>query len=232
MPIRFGIEHDKALDIIAHQRSGHHGIMHWLFCQFPQPSAFARHIGGSLAWFNNREFPAAPQDKAVVFGLNLEGDLWHWIDCNTIRAEPKLVVIRDIKNIVASLTKLRGPERIHENALRSLEDYMLFALDEQAQNENNVVVANYPRWHADKEYREELFNKVCGLLDISCEFTDVGKDYVMGAGGGSSFSGLTLPGSKLDVLNRWKDKQFEDVLGRIPDNLLELNREYFGDIYD
>ncbi len=229
--IKQGIECDKFLNIIAHQRSGHHGVMHWLFCQLPQPSAFLHHPGSKPAWFNGNKFLNTQlEEKPVVLGLNLEGgaDLIY----KQTMSDPKLIIVRDVKNLVVSLAKLRGNARIHRQAFKAMENYTTFAIDKTVQKSCNAAVVNYHKWHLSKEYRKEIFKTICDLIGIEAEFTDAGKNFVMGSGGGSSFTKQTLTADKMDVLNRYKMKGFDEVLSRIPDRLLRFNEMYFGDIYD
>lgn len=236
MPKKYGIKYDVPLHVVAYQRSGHHGVMYWLFSQLPSPSIFRKSTSNEeFITFDNggtsHRKGTFKNQNAVVLGENLEGCvdiIYDWVP----KEEPALVVVRDIKNNIASIAKRGGHKKFKPHVWECFREYYKFALDKKKQEENNTIVVSYPAWHTIAEYRGSLFKDICGLLKVNAEFTDAGKNFVMGAGGGSSFTGTAVSADKMDVLSRYKDKKVQGAIATIPEDILELNKAFFGDIYD
>ena len=125
-----------------------------------------------------------------------------------------VIILRDLPNLTASrLAKSEKgvgilPMYDEQNGnVRSVERYM------EVYNEhidyflgnsdlNNLLCISYNKWFSNKKYRKSLCKK------IGIAFSDAGKDIVLSAGGGSSFSRIKFhnDGSRMDVLRRYKYK--------------------------
>jgi hypothetical protein len=97
---------------------------------------------------------------------------------------------------------------------------------EPAKGELNISL---PSWHSSLKYRERVFDKVTDMLGVSWAFTDVNRDMVPGAGGGSSFDGQKIPGSQMNVLKRYA--QVDLKKHKVPKELKELDRKIYPELY-
>jgi len=223
-----GLEHKKSLAVLGYPRCGQHGVSHWLFCQFPGLGLFLNNYGPSAhlkVWYANGEQhvkrPLA--DPINLLGVGLEGR----IDTPTCPNLPRVIVVRDIKNHFASI--LKHGNIGHSKLFAVWKDYILHALGHKTFGDQSVTV-NFPKWHIDLDYRRTIFEEVCAMLGASVPFTDAGREYIMGSGGGSSFDKLdfrTNP-SKMKILDRYKAPEVRERIKSIPSDILSLNEQYFG----
>lgn len=157
------------------------------------------------------------------------------------RVRYDLILMRDPFNLFASRLRAneRGKSAAHQMDFmkvksRSISLPQLWLdcareyLDETHYLQNIKVPVNYNLWVLDKEYRQQLAEK------LAMDFTDAGFDEVMTNGGGSSFDGVALNGkaSKMPVLERWKyfaeDPRFQELIK--DSNILDYSSKIFGSI--
>lgn len=155
-----------------------------------------------------------------VVGYGLEGS----VDRIKENGHPSVVVFRDVLNHMASLKRHKHTNIDDRVFLNEWMKYYEVATDEDAED---VIVVNFPMWHSSIEYRRQIATEIFKMIGLEgITYTDIGKESVMGSGGGSSFDGLQYNGSasKMDVLNRYKNVK----LPEISDHILQANHSVFG----
>lgn len=224
----------RAITVVGYPRSGQHAISHWLFCQYPELGLFLNNYSENIhtkVWYAhgeqhiNRPLKSTP---ITLLGFGLEGN----IDRPILLELPRVIVIRDIKNNLASLLKHGGI--CHKEYVMSWKKFILHAMGIESFCVAPNVVVNFPKWHMDVDYRRDIFGEICKMIGINVKFTDAGRNFVTGSGGGSSFdkNKFKNTASQMDILNRYKHFKDHEKMKNLPKELLRLNLEYFGkDIY-
>jgi len=174
-----GFNCSNSLAVIGYPRCGQHGISHWLHCQFPELGLFLNNYSPNAhlkVWYaDGQQHVKRPLASPInLLGVGLEGR----VDSPTCTELPRIVVVRDIKNHLASIIKHGGIG--HSRLFSVWRKYMLYALGYKTFETPNVVV-NFPRWHIDTDYRRTIFKEVCDMLGVSVHFTDVGREYILWA---------------------------------------------------
>lgn len=211
--------------LVGYPRSGQHAIIHWLFLQMSDRycvhlNNYTERSSHQVRFYcgekiePNRVVAALEEDSLVSYGL--EGCADNQLQIHL----PSIYIVRDVRNHYASLIKHRYTSE--KNFLPIWREYAELALNPP---ENSVVVL-FDKWASDVIYRRRLFYRICNLIGVGdAIFTDNGRDFVPGAGGGSSFDGTSKRGSKMNVLERYK----QVALPKISEEILGLNRRIFGD---
>lgn len=154
----------------------------------------------------------------------------------TSGGQKDILILRDVFNLFASRLKadlFTGHETHH--GAKPISTLTVKRIYKQHANEflgkkkflKNPVLINFNRWSSDKTYRQSRAE------ELEIPFTDKGYKEVSGVAGGSSFDGLEHSGQahKMDLQSRWKRYASEEFFWDLFDEeLVELNREIFGDI--
>ncbi len=220
---------NKTFEVVGIPRSGQHGIVTWLMANLPSPSLFINNstsMSPDECWYRNgRRIMMDMSEKPHVLGIGLEGPA-SAADGTT---NPSVFVIRDVKNHMASLIKHRTLQVNWDVFFRRWEAYAELALDYPSKPYSYAVVP-FSTWHVSKSERVELFIQFESMMGLALPYHDDARKDMMGSGGGSSFDGSKYVGcaDKMKVLERYKSVK----LPPIPPNILEMNREVFGNIYD
>lgn len=223
---------EAVLNVVGYQRSGQHGVAGWIMANLPSPSVFLNNLGPMGAdelWYidgKRVEKPPMENPKFVVRGL--EGCYRRALGSNHLT----VLVVRDIKNHMASI--IRHPRFFPTwlEFFRIWEEYAhILAGNSHEDIDFPYLPISFPHWFMNKRYREDWFFALNQRLDYDFgDYKDAGMNAMMASGGGSSFDFEKYRGraSEMAVLSRYKEVE----LPPIPENLLELNTELFGDIYE
>ena len=139
-----------------------------------------------------------------------------------------LLILRDPFNLLASRLKnnFLNVKSRHQSFINLWIEYAQEYLGETNYLKHNKVCINYNLWKSDRDYRQELAQK----LDI--DFTDAGINKVLSHGGGSSFDGESLDGkaTEMDTNNRWQHFIDNPIYLKLINNqkLLSYARQIFG----
>ncbi len=218
----------KTFEVVGIPRSGQHAIATWLMAQMPSPSLFINNstcIRPDEVWFKNgRRHQGDINGKPQVLGVGIEGAA----SAADATDNLSVFVVRDIKNHMASLIKHRTLETNWPQFFKRWGVYARLAIGWTEKKYPHLVVP-FSTWHTSGNLRFALYQQFEELLGIRCIYNDAARKDVMASGGGSSFDGQKFVGcgDKMDVLQRYKRVN----LPPIPEELLELNTEVFGDIY-
>lgn len=240
--------------IYGMKRSGHHGVMNWIFKQ----------TKGNLVHFNdcvlnlkpkNRMFDIYDNDygmkkikitdkKKYIDFINLSDTVVfsfenRYLDfINNNNAAEKLsklningknvkfiFINRDIFNNTASLYA-RKWKNINWNYFRKCwKDYARQYLENIR---SGFIGISFNKWVEDIEYRKTICRK------LSLEFTDSEFDETSPYGGGSSFDRMKMKyrkSSDMDLLERWKVfAEDEEYWNKIDSESIFLSLKMFGDI--
>ena len=222
----FGIECDKVFNILGWPRSGQHAVANWIFGQLPGTNVFVNNCSVKVKYIDGDMIPIRESNKkgiskASIVCIGREGP--------TSVGDKSLFtiyVVRDLLNHIASIQKHPGLG-VSAKFYKEWEKY----IDKLDSDKPNELCISFPDWHTSAEYRIEIWNKISKLLSIDVELNDTKREGMMLSGGGSSFSKMKFNGnaSKLNILERYKSGK---IPNNVPKNLLELNKEKFGWIYD
>jgi len=224
-----GFSCKKAIIVNGAARSGQHAIVGWLFTQADKPSLWLNNLS-SANTYDARWFGKKNDNSINLLGIGFERPV-NKID--RFLKLPRIIVVRDLYNHIASLEKHKTL-RFNKKFYRVWEDFILHALWEKRSFSSNCVYVNFTKWFDSYSYREEVFGGINNILGTKYYFSDIGKNLVMGAGGGSSFdkSKFKHNASDMRVNDRYKSSFMREIIKKIPKDLKELNIRYFGDIYD
>ncbi len=226
---------EAALNVVGYQRSGQHGVAGWIMANLPSPSVFLNNLGPMGAdrlWYVNGERVKNPPEenpKTVVRGL--EGCYRRANDSPHLT----LFVVRDIKNHMASIIRHPRFSPSWPEFFRIWEEYAnILSGDPPVDLDCSYIGVSFPHWFTSEHYRDNVFYDitVCGNIEGGHydDYADAGRNAMMASGGGSSFDSEKYRGraSEMAVLSRYKEVN----LPPIPDRLLDLNEDLFGDIYE
>lgn len=222
---------EATLNVVGYQRSGQHGVAGWIMANLPSPSVFLNNLGpmgaDRLWYINGERVKSPPEENPKVVVCGLEGCY------RRAKQSPhfSLFVVRDIKNHMASIIRHPRFSPSWPEFFRIWEEYANILMDGLPEDVLSYGYAvNFNSWFVNRHYRADLFYDILDWLEITADYADAGMNAMMASGGGSSFDFQKYEGraSQMAVLSRYKDVQ----LPFIPDHLLDLNQELFGDIYE
>ena len=221
------------INVVGLGRSGQHGIVNWLFQQF-DCSLFLNNYHHphtyDAVWFQREKMLGAFKGdigiKPSVLGFGLEGS----IDRANSSSNVSVIVLRDIKNHVASLVKHPTLKPDWDEFFEEWIKYAKHSIGEYPLLGRQTVCISFPYWATSQYYREDHMNFIETKLGIAIEYTDKGKQSVMASGGGSSFDKRKFDGEahKMDVNNRWKSVKLPPISSEV----LDLNDKIFPEIYE
>lgn len=233
--------HDRKILIIAIARSGHHAVINWLCNRFETKTIFKNNCNQHLQHRNLSVYNESAPGKTVI--CNFENfDLrgfrhydWEFDDVIFVNRDPYNL----IASTMASGTNLTKPvPRSRKNIIynkwwcgtMSRYDMIFQHLDQCLGNRDYLARhfyhVNYNRWFTDRQYRKQI------CKDLGVSFGDSGRDHVPRRGSGSSFDKRKFngKGSKMDVLNRWKNFTDDPVYNKLVSNpeIKEYSEKYFN----
>ena len=139
-----------------------------------------------------------------------------------------LLILRDPFNLLASRLK-NNFLSVHSRQQSFIDFWIEYAkeyLGETNYLKHNKVCINYNLWKCDRDYRQELAQK------LGIDFTDAGINKVLSHGGGSSFDGKNLDGNAtaMDTNNRWQHFIKDPIYRQLINNkeLLDYSQQIFG----
>lgn len=133
-----------------------------------------------------------------------------------------IAVLRSFYNMAASRMKPTRAEnltRMSQNVMKKWIEFAEIYYFRKRGVEPYFIL--FDRWFEDYYYRREL-EEFFGWKE-----TDGDMDFVPPKGGGSSFDGRSLPGTQLQVNDRWRRVEFPDYILK-SDRARVLNRLIFG----
>jgi len=211
------------------ERGGHHAVKRWLHAQFDG----AGYHAPAFNFINNwRALPLSPtdQDDLPIHGsLDMGQDADLTKSSHAIDRIPVVVVVRDVRNMMASRLKMGqfGKQFTGPMALPVWAKYAKQVLGDCDYLDGRCLPIFYDKWFADVEYRREVADALAARLNCHYNFTDSMINRIPHLGGGSSFDKMDLQGKaqEMNVLNRYKEYPFyktkvEPLLHR---TILELN---------
>lgn len=165
----------------------------------------------------------------------------HRLDWQAFSGAPlpviNLIIVRDIKNLMASRIK-KGmsrdsrayPTEYNDDMQRVIDTWKMHARECLGETDYipNRIVIPFNRWFSDQRYRQQLAEQ------LGYTFTDEGLSKVSTKGDGSSFDQTNYDnqGQRMDVLDRVQrlSEQERAVFDSVMDDaeLLDLNQRLFG----
>ncbi len=241
------------------RRSGNHPIAYWLMAHFKAGIYYEFNLlpGQSPVTDGNMPFIVNNYSKTKVFNKHVYKDILYSYESielpkvhgtlgslvpNRVQAleesekEFDILILRDPFNLAASWWKNRIDRKhkmkdilkgIKKVVLRRWKMYAAEVLGKTNYLEKKTVIL-FNKWFEDKAYRRGISEK------LGLDFVDNGVDFVSGAGGGSSFDGVSYSGrgQEMSVLERWKNfvdiLQFRDFF--CDEELWEMSEKIFGKI--
>lgn len=158
----------------------------------------------------------------------------------------RIIVIRDVLNWLASRIRYKmkrssnyDPSEIHSwmddhtDIWKSHAREALGRTNYISHPDITKVVVRFNDWVRSDNHR----NLILYMLGVRLLSEDTG--YIVNVSGGSSFDGRTYQGraDEMEIENRYKfleeDKRFQSILEHVHDDkeLMQLNRDVFGDVY-
>lgn len=199
-------------NLIGIRRSGQHGIAHWLTGQTHAHTLLWRN---KLVESDKSQKWKGQEGNSIVTMLNYE-EVWEHGGVSS--ALPTVLVMRSIKNLVASRIKVGkdvGPGfydlyKAQAEAALGRHDYY-----------PNVLFIYYDRWFTDPGYRERVTEEFSARI-TPATFTD-DRFSLMTKQTGSSWSGCEFNGKthEMPVLERYKLVDMPDI----PVEILALSAE-------
>ena len=205
--------------LVGTKRSGHHAILRWIAEQTEETVIHHNDVdpkkllNDEIAYFGGIK-------KTTYNGNNDVKIIYSFEDAkmeDIKRVEEQLsattiVVIRDIRNTLASLIKSTPQKHLIKRLKASVAAWNQYAYCSVRDKFSDRVYIFYDKWFQSEPYRRLL----CSILNI--QFTDAGLNIVSENADGSSFDHMRYQGNaqKMDVLNRWKTY---------------FNNRYFKDFY-
>lgn len=184
------------------KRSGHHAIITWLANQITETVHHHNDILYEPFLEGQIQCKSRPGDS--YSGSDVERHIYSMEDISltalTKLHKPNLtiiVVIRDIRNTLASDLKACNPKTVDSHLNKLVNIWISYADGYLKETPEYFVL--FDKWFQDKLYRQ----KICS--DLNVPFTDKGLNKVPNYGGGSSFDKTRFDGKaqNMDVLNRW-----------------------------
>lgn len=235
----------REFKFLALQRSGHHGIMSWIFDSFKPVKLWINHChpqtgqilgsGNPLSIKNNDVVNCVmfnvenPNLDNITDSTMLKRGFLHYVPQFTISRSDIIIVVRDCYNNLASCFK--------SNYSLSLINYTIIPtykklLKQMLKTKNffpglNTTIVNFNEWFKNSDYRQSIIN------DLDLSMSNEPYQVVAKAGKGSSFDKLTMDNNaqSMKVLSRYEnyltDKKF---ISLFKDNMeiVELSKEIFG----
>jgi hypothetical protein len=192
--------------VIATKRSGHHGVMHWVFT--PHPSTIVHmnniqyddFIQGHIRAVGGQKVTVYPGNDTVQLAFNCEHFNIFQRNLSHLQTNHNILfVICSLKNCLASLIR-RGEDsdQMTDNRIRSIISERDSHINYLLTNPTQTFIY-YDSWFTNKTYREKI------AVELGIPFSDEGLNRV-DHGDGSSFDGVKYNGDaqKMDTLNRYK----------------------------
>ena len=115
---------------------------------------------------------------------------------------PRVVIVRDILNVVASRYKLLmryHPDKIDSGNLCSINEkiFQIWINHASSDSNNNLLVVQFEKWVKSRSYRDSI------ALMFKVQNLDI-MDNISVHGGGSSFSGRSQLPTSEELNARWK----------------------------
>lgn len=197
----------KTILVIGTKRSGHHAIIGWLARQMPETVVHHNDVDaeklsvGRIAYFGGIK-------ETIYNGNHLNKAIYSFEDISLNKIEEieqrfettTIVVLRDIRNTLASLIKSTPLKHIRKRLEASTKAWHEYAYDFISGQYTNRKYILYDKWFENEHYRYTLCS------DFNITFTDAGLNIVSKNANGSSFDHMRYQGNAqgMDVLNRWK----------------------------
>jgi hypothetical protein len=188
--------------IAGTKRSGHHAVITWLASQMPET---VRHYNDILYEpFSHGEVVCKSRPGDTYIGNVEKRNIYSMEDVplsnltNLHKSNLTIVVvIRDIRNTLASDIKACNPKVVNKHLKKLVGIWRGYVEGYLGSSPEYFIL--FDRWFKDKSYRR----KIC--YDLNVPFTDKGLNKVPNYGGGSSFDLTKFNGKAqhMDVLNRW-----------------------------
>lgn len=222
----------KDILLTGGKRSGHHAVLAWiatqldetvrhyndiLFDEFMRGKIRPKSRPGDLYEGNERKLNLFSMEDVSIEDLRLAkksprcGDL-------------TIIVLRDIRNILASNIKGSNPKTIKNHLAHISKVWAGFA--NAYLNDKQEYYILFDKWFKDVNYRQQI------CKDLNINFTDKGLNRVSNYGEGSSFDRMNFNGKaqKMDVLIRWVAYKDNPIyLKSYTPRLEELNTKIFGE---
>lgn len=215
----------------GYARSGQHAISNWIMAHAPMTSLWVNNIhrAGAEVDFQHYWYGPVNTGNLQLTGLGFEGDLNK--TSLHLPESPLILVIRDIRNQVASVAK-HPKLQLNNKFFDGWERNTRQALGQINIVKGPLIVANYNKWVSSSEYRQDLYKQIQDCVGFDYPFTDK-TNYVTNIGGGSSFDGLNhqYDAKKMKVLERYKDPNpvVQEAIKQIPRRLVELSSRLFDE---
>jgi len=217
--------------LVGTKRSGHHAILRWVAEQMDETVIHHNDVdpkkllNGEIVYFGGIKKTIYNGNKSVRTIYSFEDAKMEDIEeIEKQLSSTTIIVIRDIKNTLASLIKSTPQKHIVKRLKTSTEAWYQYAYDYICGKFSNRIHILYDLWFKNECYRHLL----CSVLNI--KFTDAGLNIVSKNANGSSFDHMKYQGNAqgMDVLNRWKaynnNRYFKEFY---TDQLKELNSIVF-----
>lgn len=229
------------LNLFSMERSGHVAFLNWMMHQAPQPcvrvtpSASPKGEPGHGYYYpgaplvNNKPISTVPPAEDVQLAVINFRDKGILSPKGYPRAKESVILIRDIRNLLASRMRhfeqwdLRGTAKMWMR-------YACAYTGDTSLTGTPLVPVRYDRWFLEKEYRQSLVDTFQAAFNIPFRFTDEGINHVPVAGKGSSFDGRKFDGrpQEMKVLERYKMVNQKILYSLIPREARELDEHIFG----
>jgi hypothetical protein len=255
------IINQKEIRVTGMKRSGNHAIINWIWKQ--QGDDGVMHLNNIPAKYNPYRFLYehfgndklrqesegnfsqkdlliySYEDQTLEDISDLKFAKKHDIYLGKSLESYDVLILRDPFNCFASRAKkfahrfnaVDNPNIVTEKSQASAKLWISYAkeyLGETHYLKNKKIPINFNLWTTDQEYRRELASK------LNLEFSDAEFDRVKGAGGGSSFEGLSkrYEGSTMKVNERWKLMADHPYMVAMLENkeLIAYSNKIFGHI--
>jgi len=235
---------NRRISVYGLRRSGNHAFVEWLNKNLggsrlqSKISSMFLHSGNSCYLNSVTEY-----EDSSIFEVNYKFAVFNFPsvivtheDClssyetRLTKGFPKIVVVRDILNVVASRYKLLmkcDPDKVESGNLCSINENIFQIWMENVLSMNKqCMVVKFEEWLASRQYRDAISAKLKAKnLDVMGQMSF--------HGGGSSFGNLSSTPSLTDLNNRWKQVDIPSkFIRRIESQDIKSLRKQLGYIND
>jgi len=235
---------NRRISVYGLRRSGNHAIVEWLNKNLGgspvQNKISSRFLhSGSSCYLNSvteYEYSSIFEVNYKFAMINFPNVIATHEDCFTsyetrlTKGFPKIVIIRDILNVVASRYKLlmkRHPDKVDNGNLCSInENIFQIWIENVLSAKKKCMLVKFEEWVASRQYRDAISAKLkVKNLDVMGQMSF--------HGGGSSFGNLSSTPSLTDLNNRWKQVDIPSkFIRRIESQDIKSLRKQLGYIND